>query len=142
MEKDKYHFEYQSAPKDEDARFLFEGITAEAALKKKMERIKPFGIFIKDSNGRIFGGATGVTYYGCLYLDMLYLKEELRGVGLGKKLMQEAEKLGHERGCSFATVNTMDWEALPFYQKLGYVIELVREGYAKESKMYMLRKEL
>jgi hypothetical protein len=36
----------------------------------------------------------------------------------------------------------MGWEALPFYQKLGYSIEFVREGFEKESKMYMLRREL
>ena len=82
------------------------------------------------------------SHYGCLYVDMLWLKEELRHQGLGKKLMMEAEKIGRECQCSFATVNTMDWEALTFYQKLGYDIEFIREGYVKESKMYMLRKKL
>lgn len=53
-----------------------------------------------------------------------------------------SEKIARERKCTFATVNTMDWEALPFYQKLGYSIEFVREGYDKASKMYLLRKEL
>ena len=56
--------------------------------------------------------------------------------------MQEAETLGKKEGCNFATVNTMDWEALHFYEKLGYMIEFVREGYQKNSKMYFLRKEL
>jgi hypothetical protein len=36
----------------------------------------------------------------------------------------------------------MDWEALPFYQKLGYEVEFTREGFQKNSKMYFLRKEL
>lgn len=31
---------------------------------------------------------------------------------LGKKLMIEVEKIGRERGCTFSTVDTMDWEAL------------------------------
>ena len=35
------------------------------------------------------------------------------------------------RGCTFATVNTMDWEALPFYQKLGYEVECIRDGFEK-----------
>jgi hypothetical protein len=30
---------------------------------------------------------------------------------------------GKRKGMSIATVNTMDWEALGFYQKLGYQIE-------------------
>ena len=54
----------------------------------------------------------------------------------------EAEKIGREHGALFVTLNTMDWEALPFYQKLGYSIEFTREGYEKKSKMFMLRKAL
>lgn len=56
--------------------------------------------------------------------------------------MREAEKIGKERGASFVTLNTMDWDGLSFYQKLGYSIEFVREGYDKDSKMYMLRRAL
>lgn len=56
--------------------------------------------------------------------------------------MHEAEKVGRNNAASFVTLNTMDWEALPFYQKLGYEVEFTREGYEKESKMFMLRKNL
>lgn len=66
----------------------------------------------------------------------------IRYQGWGTKLIHEAENAGREQGTTFATVNTMDWEALPFYQKLGYVIEFTREGYVKDSKMFMLRKDL
>lgn len=137
-----YHFEYKEESIPEDEQVLFDGITDEAMLKKKMDRITPFGIFIKDSHGVVFGGVSGFSCYGCLYVDMLWLKDELRKKGLGKQLMAEAEKIGRERHCTFSTVDTMDWEALPFYEKLGYSIEFVRKGFEKESKMYMLRKEL
>lgn len=137
-----YHFEYQEEPIQEDEQVLFEGITDEAVLKKNMNRIAPFGIFIKDSHGVVLGGVNGFSCYGCLYVDMLWLNNKLRKQGFGKKLMVEAERIGYERRCTFSTVDTMDWEALPFYQKLGYSIEFVREGFEKESKMYMLRKKL
>lgn len=137
-----YHFEYQEELNQEDEQVLFEGIIDEAVLKKKMDRITPFGIFIKDSHGIVLGGASGFSCYGCLYVDMLWLKDGLRKQGLGKKLMLKAEKIGLERRCTFSTVDTMDWEALSFYQKIGYSIEFVREGFEKESKMYMLRKKL
>ena len=137
-----YHFEYQEEPIQEDEQVLNDGISDESAMKKNMAPIKPFRVFIKDSNGTVLGGASGTIFYGSLYVDMLWLKEELRGKGLGKKLMMEAEKIGRERKCIFVTLNTMDWEALSFYQKLGYEIEFVRDGYTNESKMYMLRKTL
>lgn len=135
-------FEYQETINQEDELVLFEGLNDDAMLKKKMDRIRTFGIFIKDTHGIVLGGVTGFTYYGCLYVDLLWVKEELQHQGLGTTLMQKAEKIACERHCSFATLNTMDWEALPFYQKLGYEIEFIREGYEKNSKKYMLRKKL
>jgi ribosomal protein S18 acetylase RimI-like enzyme len=42
---------------------------------------------------------------------------------------------------TFSTVNTMDWEALDFYKKLGYEVEFERHGFLKDSIFYFLRKE-
>lgn len=121
---------------------LFEGINHEAQLAKNLRPMRTFGLCVEDTQQNLVGGATGVTYYGCLYVDMLWLASSLRHKGWGTKLMQEAESIGKEQGCTFATVATMDFEALSFYQKLGYVIEFTREGYANNTKMYMLRKPL
>lgn len=120
---------------------LFQGINEQAVHRKGMEPIRTFGITLSDDK-KILGGANGVSYYGCLYVDMLWIDDSLRNQGYGTKLMQEAEKIGIERGCTFATVNTMDWEALYFYKKLGYEIEFTRSGYKKDSQLFMLRKSL
>ena len=138
----EYQFEYQNIPHQEDEEILFNGINDDAVIKKKMSRMDSFGIFIKDSNGIILGGITGVTLFGRLYIDMLWINEKLRHQGFGKKLMLEAEKIGYERKCTFSTVNTMDWQALTFYQNQGYEIEFIQEGYENNSKMYQLRKNL
>lgn len=54
--------------------------------------------------------------------------------------MQSAEILGKDKGCMFSTVNTMDWEALDFYQRLGYEIEYKRSGYSNDSILFFLKK--
>ena len=56
-------------------------------------------------------------------------------------LIQAAEKLAIEKKCLSAAVNTTDWEALDFYKKLGYRVELERK-IAKNSVFYFLRKDL
>lgn len=136
------HFEFQEEPILADEEVLNNGISDEAVLKKNMDRIKPFRIYIKDQNRIVLGGISGTIIYGSLYIDMLWLNEKLRHQGLGKKLMMEAEEVGLKKNCKFVTVHTMDWEALTFYQKLGFDIEFVREGYQNDSKMYILRKKL
>lgn len=137
-----YHFEYQEELIQQDLKVLSDGLAEEDILRKEMEPARPFGIFIKESNEMVIGGINGYFSYGSLYVEMLWIKPEWRGKGLGKKLVMQSEEIAREKKCTFATLTTMDWEALPFYQRLGYRIEFVREGYEKSSKMYMLRKEL
>jgi len=140
--QESYTIDYEEAPSVKDESVLLEGLFQEAFRAKKMGRIRSFGFFVRDSKRNILGGAKGITYYGCLYVDSLWVTPELRHQGFGSKLVIASENLGKERQCTFATLTTMDWEALPFYQKLGYQIEHVREGYAHNSKLFLLTKNL
>jgi GNAT superfamily N-acetyltransferase len=142
MNESLYHFEHHDTIPKEYEEVLYHGISKEAFHAKGLLPICPFSIFIKDQERNILGGATGTLFYGSLYVDSLWIDKTLRHQGWGTKLMCEAENMGRKQGASFITLNTMDWEALPFYQKLGYSIEFTREGYEKESKMFMLRKNL
>lgn len=121
---------------------LFRGISEYAFQEKNLPPIQPFSVFIKNQKQVILGGVSGVIFYGSLYVDSLWIDKAIRDQGWGTKLMGEAEKIGIERGSKFVTLNTMDWEGLAFYQKLGYSIEFIREGYDENSKMFMLRKNL
>ena len=138
----EYQIVYDEKPPLDAKNALFDGINKEAFTAKKMDPMQSFGLFIKAKNSSIFGGLTATMYYGCLYVDLLWIDPSLQRHGFGTKLMTEAEVIGRKRNCTFAAVNTMDWEALPFYQKLGYEIEFVRVGFEKESKLYMLRKSI
>ena len=80
--------------------------------------------------------------YGSLFVGQLWVTEALRGKGYGTQLMKEAENLARERKCNFMAVNTMDWEALDFYKKLGFHVEFERHGFDKDSVFYFLRKDL
>ena len=121
---------------------LFQGVSEEAFLAKQLPPIQPFSVFIKDEQQKVWGGISGTTFYGSLYIDSLWIETSLRRQGWGKRLVHEAEQIGKERGARFVTLHTMDWEAFPFYEKLGYAIEFTRNGYDKDSTMFLLRKEL
>lgn len=138
---DEYKIRYKENLSAKEEAVLIDGIIFEANAKG-MGKIQSFGFFIEDSKNGILAGVKGTTYYGCLYVDSLWVSKEHRHKKWGSQLMAAAEKLGRERNCTFATLTTMDWEARPFYQKLGYQIEYTREGYENNSKMYVLRKEL
>jgi ribosomal protein S18 acetylase RimI-like enzyme len=139
---DQYLISYQEDATKEEENILQEGLYQNAISAKGMSRSRSFFFFIRDPEKIIIAGVKGVSLYGGLYVDMLWVMPKMQRKGLGSKLIRECEKLGRERHCSFTNLITMDWEALPFYQKLGFEIEFTREGYEKKSKMYHLRKNL
>lgn len=136
-----YSLEYTEGLQVHEEMTLLNGINTFGHEKKGMPHIQLFGLFLKDPHGNEVGGLSGMYCYGCMHIDMLWLDTKARGGGWGKKIMEAAEQKAKERGCSFSTLETMDWEALPFYQKLGYTVEFIRQGYHNTSTMYLMRKQ-
>ena len=56
--------------------------------------------------------------------------------------MLKVLEFGKMKNCSFFTVDTMNFEARPFYENLGYEVEFTCQGYDKNTSSYSLRKEL
>ncbi len=137
-----YYLECYNDISSEYEDMLLKGISDYAFEQKKLSAIHPFSIFIKDLHQQIVGGISGATFYGSLYIDSLWIDSKIRHQGFGTKLVLKAEELGKKREATFVTVHTMDWEGLLFYQKLEYMIEFVREGYEKDSRMFLLRKSI
>lgn len=133
---------FDGAPSSDDVQILGDGIMDHATRKKGFKPLDFFAFFIRDEQGVVFGGCNGCNLYGCLYIDQLWVSDALRGQGWGSQLMHAALLYGKEQGCSFSTVNTMSWEALGFYQKLGFQLEFQRHGFHKDAIFYFLRKEL
>ncbi|MCW8405312.1 GNAT family N-acetyltransferase [Legionella pneumophila] len=128
-------------PDPDDVQILTNGIKAYAKQQRGFESLDFFACFIRNADNSIVGGCSGGTLYGGLHVDNLWVSESIRHQGWGTKLMQAALKYGNEKGCAFATVNTMDWEAIEFYKKLGFTLEFERHGFQKNSIFYFFRKE-
>jgi GNAT superfamily N-acetyltransferase len=56
-----------------------------------------------------------------LYLEDLFVKPELRGLGIGKALLLRVAKLANERGCGRMDWTVLDWNkpAIAFYASIG-----------------------
>jgi len=58
-----------------------------------------------------------------IYLEDLFVKPEMRGLGFGKALLAYLAKLATERQCGRVEWSVLDWNspAIRFYRKLGAV---------------------
>lgn len=56
-----------------------------------------------------------------LYLEDLYVDEELRGKGIGKKLLIELAKIARDEKCGRFEWSVLDWNkpAIEFYRSIG-----------------------
>jgi GNAT superfamily N-acetyltransferase len=76
--------------------------------------------FLRDDDGELRAGLDGFTWGGYGMIDWLWVAEPERGNGLGRRLVQSAEREAAARGCTVMRVNTHSFQAPGFYRKLGY----------------------
>jgi len=77
---------------------------------------------VRDADGALVGGLFGATYLGWLQVHSVWLPDELRGRNFGTQLMKIAEAEALRRGCPRVFLETLEFQALPFYEKCGYTV--------------------
>ena len=102
----------------------------------------PLNIIEYDADGNIIGGILGGTYWGWMYVDILWVHEDHRGKGIGSKLLTEAETEAKARGCHHVHLDTMSWQAPKFYEKHGYSVIGILPDIPKGNQKYLLMKAL
>jgi ribosomal protein S18 acetylase RimI-like enzyme len=88
------------------------------------------------------GGLHGWTWRGTANVDTFWVREDLRGKGLGKRLLAAAEEEPVRRGCQVLQLSTHSYQAPGFYRRLGY--EQIGElpGWPVGSTRYLFSKTL
>lgn len=100
---------------------------------KKAEVVIAFEDNIPVGNAVFFETfSTFVGRHG-LYLDDLYVNDQYRGLGYGKKLFEEVAKIAYERNCGRLEWQCLDWNksSIDFYLSTG--AEMV-----KDARVYRL----
>jgi GNAT superfamily N-acetyltransferase len=118
----EYSLSLEDEPSEEDLRTVREGLRDFNHLAGADEEYRPLAILLRDPDGNVAGGLLGETYWGWLHVGDLWMKEEIRRHGYGSRLMDMAEQEAVRRGCRSVHLDTMSFQALPFYQKRGYQV--------------------
>ncbi len=81
---------------------------------------QPVAFFLRGEAGEVTGGLSGYALFDWLFVQFLHVPEVLRGRGVGTELMNQAEAWSRERGLIGMWLDTFDFQARPFYEKLGF----------------------
>lgn len=73
-----------------------------------------------SDEGVLIGVLTCELLWDWLYIDELWVDENSRRTGLGKKLMQKAEQHAFDNNLTGVWLWTQSWQAEDFYKHMGY----------------------
>jgi len=105
-------------------------------------RMSPVTILLTDEDGKHVGGLWGKTVYDWLFVEWLAVPEAYRGQDYGTALMGEAEKLARANGCVGIWLDTFEFQARGFYEKLGFDVFGTLEDHPVGQCRYFMRKRI
>lgn len=103
---------------------------------------KPLAVVLEDEHEKMLAGASARTFGDWLLIENIWVSASLRGQRIGTDLLQQLEASAIARGCKFALLDTLEFQARPFYEKFGYEVRWVQEGYPKTGCKYFMVKNL
>lgn len=110
--------------------------------KRETTESEPLNLYVEDEHGQLLAGLVAETFGNWLEIEYLFVKEGLRGQGIGSQLLQQAESEAKKRNCRFAFVNTYQFQAPAFYQKHGYKEVFTLKDYPYTGQRHYYQKDL
>ncbi len=90
----------------------------------------------------VAGGLNAATHWGWCYIRQLWVREEWRRRGLGRRLLAEIETQARARNCAGLYVDTFDTRAALFYQGSGFTLFGRIDGFPPGHARMFLQKRL
>lgn len=99
-------------------------------------------LVLKNDNDEVVAGLNGVMRWNWLDIDILWVSDYARGQGLGRRLLEEAERFARAKECTFIKLNTFSFQAPEFYKKFGYEVIAIIDNAPTGYKHYFYKKDL
>lgn len=114
-------FEITDAPPAAALDAIGQGLTAFNAADVGPSERRPLAVLVggPDAEGKR-GGLSGYTAWGWLFVQWLWLPEDLRGQGIAGRMLAAAEEEAIRRGCHGAWIDTFNPQARRAYERQGY----------------------
>jgi GNAT superfamily N-acetyltransferase len=136
---EEYHIQYSDEP---EWSIIGGGISQFNKQHGGDDRYQSLCFVLRTPDEEIVGGIIGATYWDWFYLDLLWIKEELRGCGYGARLLNLAEDEARKRGAKNVYLDTFSFQAPGFYKKFGYRVFGELPEFPTGHTRYFMTKQL
>jgi GNAT superfamily N-acetyltransferase len=129
-------------PSDADREAVLAPLRAYNVSRAGDPRIRPVAVLLTDERGDRVGGLWGRCAYNWLFVELLAVPEAHRGGTYGTALMEQAEQIARANGCIGIWLDTYEFQARGFYEKLGFEVFGTLDDHPVGQKRFFLRKHL
>jgi len=134
--------ELDEHPTPEDFRTIVDGVRTFNRDRTGEEWPRPVACYIRDEERRIVAGVQGTLWGRSMHIDALWVDEKYRGQDYGSKLMKALEDYAQNHAHPLVYLETTSFQALPFYEGLGYEVFGQLPEITAGHTLYFLKKEL
>ncbi len=136
------NIEVLETPEPQLVSFLDEKIAEFNWAHWEVSERKPLAVRLCDENGDVIAGSAGRTFGDWLMINTLWVSDTLRGQNIGSQILAQMESAAKARGCNKVLLDTLNFQAKPFYEKHGYQVQWTQQAYPKTGCRYYMMKNL
>jgi GNAT superfamily N-acetyltransferase len=140
--EEEYLIVYEEKPEDSAWGIIGRGVATYNRQQAGDNQFQRLCFVLHAPDQEIVGGILGEVYWDWFYIDLLWVKEELRGHGYGQRLLMRAEEEARERGAKQAYLDTFSFQAPDFYKGHGYQVFGELPDFPPGHKRFFLKKQL
>lgn len=117
---DRLQILHEHQPSDADIKTLGRALDEFNAKEAGDDGFRRIFLSARDPSAALRGGALGATYWGWLFIELLFVDEPWRGRGVGEGLLIKMERIGIAQGAKRSFLDTFSFQAESFYLARGY----------------------
>ena len=99
-------------------------------------------VSFSDEQQQQKGGIVGRVRGNWLLINFLWVDDMYRGQGVGSQLLKEIEQQAVKMGCHSVMLDTLSFQARPFYERHGYQCQMSLDNYPVDGQLHFLTKSL
>lgn len=140
--EERYHITYVDEPEELAWGIIGQGVGSFNRQQAGESNFQRLCFALRDADQEIVGGVLGEVYWNWFHLDLLWVREDLRGRGYGDRLLTTAEDEARRRGAKQVFLDTFSFQAPDFYRQRGYQVFGELPDFPAGHTRYFMAKQL
>lgn len=112
---------YDDNPDPADQERLLVLLNEDNRRKSSIVDQSDIAVLLRDpKTAEVVGGLWAEDDFAWVFIKYLVVPEQWRGIGLGARMLEQAEMIARARGRVGLWLNTFDFQSRGFYEKVGF----------------------